>query len=91
MTNTRITYKRHPERNIWFSKQFQAGNKIVNATIINREGDGNFQVIIHDLNAGIILYEQLTQTMTAAKRVVKNKFKEVGVTLLDEIRGKKVE
>lgn len=85
---TRIKYKKHPDRNIYFTKQFLAGKKLVNATIINRDTDNRFQVIVHDLNDGIIIYEQLCVSFASAKRVVKNKFKEVGVEIADEVRKK---
>lgn len=85
---TRISYRKHPERNIYFTKHFPAGTKVLHATIINRENDDRFQVIINDINAGVLVYEQLCSSFVSAKRIVKNMFKTLGVDLKDEVRKK---
>ena len=85
---TRITYKKHPERDIYFSKQFHAGKMLLHATIIHKEDTHKFQVIINDLADGIMVYEQLCQDYNMAKRVVKNKFKFLGVKFDDEVKKK---
>ena len=85
---TRIKYTKHSDRNIYFSKQYLAGNKILHATIINKEGDTRYQVIVNDMNEGVLLYEQLCASFNSAKRVVKNQFKLHGLNIADEIRKK---
>jgi len=83
---TRIKYRKHPDRDIYFTKQYLTGNKLVHGTIISR--DDRYQVIINDLNEGVLLYEQLCASFNSAKKVVKNKFKSLGVDIADEVRKK---
>lgn len=87
---TRIIYRKHPEREIYFTKQYPAGNKILHATIINKvnEETDRYQVIINDMNQGVLLYEQLCASFESAKRVVKNQFILQGVDIKSEIRKK---
>lgn len=87
---TRITYRKHADRDIYYSKTYMAGKMLLHATIIHKEDTHKFQVIINDLVDGVLVYEQLCTDYAMAKRVVKNKFKQLGVKLEDEIR-KKVE
>ena len=84
----RITYKKHPRKNIYFTKNMIAGNKAVYGTIINRDSDGKFQCIVTDLSEGNVIYNQLCETFASSKRVIKNKFKELGVVIYDEVRKK---
>lgn len=83
---TRIKYQKHHDRNIYFTKQYLAGNKILHATIINK--DDKYQVIVNDMNAGVMLYEQLCASFNSAKRVVKNQFKIHGLDIASEVRKK---
>lgn len=85
---TRIKYRKHHEKNIYFTKQYMAGTKIVHATIINRENDNRYQVIVNDINEGVLLYEQLCASFESAKRVVKNQFILHGVDIKAEVRKK---
>ncbi len=84
----RINYKKHKDRDIWFTKNYLTGKKIVQGTIIHRDKDHKFQVIINDLNVGELLYEQLCEDFAHAKRIVKNMFKLYGVGIDDEVRKK---
>lgn len=88
----RIRYKRNIDRPIYYSGQYLAGKKILHATIIHREDGDNpgYQVIINDLDQGILLYDELCKSYEKAKKVVKEKFKEYGLKIDDEVR-KKVE
>lgn len=87
----RIKYRKHRDRDIYFTKQLVAGAKAINATIINRSqqvDNSGFQIIIHDLTDGVILYEELCKSFDKAKKVIKSKFKELGVKIDDEVRKK---
>lgn len=87
----RIRYRKHEDRPIYFSNQYLAGTKLLSATIINRSDQdvsSGYQVIINDLNKGELVYEQLCISFLSAKKVVKNKFIQLGVKVEDEVRKK---
>lgn len=85
----RVTYKKHPTKdNLYFTKQFVTDTaKLINGTIIKRE-NLEFQVIIHELNEGIVLYDEVCKSFNAAKHCVKKKFIEFGVKIDAELRKK---
>lgn len=85
---TRLIFTKNKEGNVYTTHEVLAREKVINGHVIVK--DDGCHYLITDLGSGKLLAQGVERTVTMAKKVIKAKFKELGVVMHDEVR-KKVE
>lgn len=83
---TRITYTKNNKGDVLTTKEMLARDKVVNANILIK--DDGFYYVITDLGTGTKLVNGVCKNITEAKKLLKQKFKDLGVVITDEVRKK---
>ncbi len=83
---TRLTFDRNEAGDILTTKQFIARDKVINGHIIIKEVMCLY--FVSDLDSGKVIHHGVCENVSSAKKFIKNKFKELGVIMYDEVRKK---
>jgi len=81
---TRLTFTKNERGDVLKTKQLIAREKVIDAHILLRE-DG-YYYFVNDIDNDIVLLHGVTSQISVAKKLIKDKFKELGVIILDEVR-----
>lgn len=82
---TRLTFIKNERGDVLSTKQFLARDKLINGYILISD---LFIYFIIDLGSGKALEYGIVDSESNAKKMVKDKFKELGIIFYDEIRKK---
>lgn len=84
---TRLRYETTMDGSISETKEMIAREKVIKGQIV-LQTNNTFDCHIIDVGSGTILVHKNTDTFNKAKKIIKNKFKDLGVLIFDEVRKK---
>lgn len=83
---TRLVFEKNEAGNVYSTKEFLAREKVINGHVLVK--DDGCHYLVTDLGSGKILSTGIARNITLAKKAVKDKFKDLGVVVHDEVRKK---
>lgn len=84
----RLLFEKNTDGSVYTCKEMLARNIVVNANILVK--DDGYMYMITNLGNGVVLLNGTTKRLTDAKRLVKERLKDLGVVFQDEVRKKVV-
>lgn len=83
---TRLIFTKNQSGTIHTTKEVLAREKVINAHVMIT--DTGVKYIVTDLGSGQLLANGGAKNITEAKKIIKAKFKDLGVLFHDEVRKK---